>query len=609
MRSEYNHGMARNRKMTLVRQLSFAYVAIAVIPVIILVLITVTALIRERIDMIVRTSSVELDETETRVHSILDSVARLETSFQMRSDLISIIASPDTDWESYETVRFYIDEIEDIQRELFIASSVDNMHVFLFSDAVPERWPIILRSERMSMENLESPWNFSGRETVLGVSGTAASETVTHTTKLTHYGKQYGFLQIVINLSTILPEMYTPDDDGMQGDFAFSFSSGDLERIVPVDSMAMEDSIGPQLLEDAAVSALSMDEDRGTVTVSKGFVSYRFVFFRDDSTSLLFMKLCPTADILSAYSLYALCGVASFILIMAILLFLSIQATKRQTKALVAIMDGMVEVSKGNFDVNPPSIPLKAVDVKQAGDAFIAMTTQLRAALVEMQEKEALLADTQIKAMQNQINVHFLINTVESIKMQAMMNGDEGVEHSLDLLGELFRYSLRWKERMVVLREEIDYIQTYVELMNYRNDFHVDCIVDIDSSLEMLAVPKMILQPVVENAFRYSFDVTGEDGTIIIRAEDEDDRVLLAVANDGVPFDSKARIRVMDYLRHDVPERQRGSGSIGLKNIQERLFMFYGPDYNIEIWQEEGWTRISIPIGKGGGTHEDTGSR
>ena len=100
----------------------------------------------------------------------------------------------------------------------------------------------------------------------------------------------------------------------------------------------------------------------------------------------------------------------------------------------------------------------------------------------------------------------------------------------------------------------------------------------------------MILQPIVENAFKYSFNFTGSDGSIILKSEEVDDRVYINVMNDGVPFDDEKRKEVLDYLKRENPEKDSRSGAIGLKNIQQRLFMFYGDDYKIDIMEREGMT-------------------
>ena len=595
--------MHHRRKRTLTYRLLAAYMLIALLPIAMLVSVTAYAFQRQQVDMIIRASDSELDDSVIRIESIFESMASLETAFRMRSDLVDMLTSPDTDWQDFRTISFFIDELDEVQRELFLVPEIGTMHLFIYDEDVPERWPLILHASRLG--DTPPAWDYGWKDVIaddfqdtvyLAKSGVES-----------HYGRPYGILQTCVDLRTLLPEIFSTGDDGHQHDYAFHVSDGRIDRI---GSSGNRDSIPVSLLEEAAGMALERGDERGAIRLSGGLRFYDILYYHAATPSLLLIKVCPTEEIAATYFLYALGAVAIIILIMAFILFLSWRMTKRHTRTLIGIMDAMEEVAKGNFNAALPESEMNARDVEEARSAFVALTGQLRDALQAIKEQEQLLADTQIRAMQNQINVHFLINTVESIKMQAMINGDDSVEHSLDLLGELFRYSLRWKERFVPLSDELGYIDTYIELMNFRNDFNVAYHNEVDPAWYGIVVPKMLLQPFVENAFKHSFDIIGSDGNITICSEDGGDRVYLIVTNDGVVFDEDKRVATLEYLRKDVPEKSSGSSSIGIKNTQQRLFMFYGDDYSIMIRKDEQMrTQVIIPVRKGGSVYEDLDSR
>lgn len=596
--------MPRERKNTLAHRLLLTYALIALIPVIILVSIAAFALQKQQIDMIIETSNSELEETEARIDSVLESIARIETAYQMRTDLAIMLSSPEIDWNNYDTITSYIDEINEVQRELFLVSSVDDLHVYVYNDSIPERWPIILHSSRLEEADDYSSWDFSYKGIPLSISDSNEEDVVAHTIELSYYGRPYALLQTCVGIDSFFPEIYGLGDEGEQNDYVFTFSEDVVSRIVPSSYDVSNDSISRNVLDegiDRILYSIESGESRGIIKIFNGLKVYHMIYFYKENPSFLFIKVCPTEEINRTYALFFLGGVFFILAIMALLIIIVSYSTKRQTKALIGIMKAMGEVAKGNFDVVTPEDDIKTGDVYDAGKALVSLTAQLRNALIEMKNQEAMLADTQIRAMQNQINVHFLINTVESIKMQAMLNDDLDVEHSLELLGELFRYTLRWKERFVELKDELSYISSYIELMNFRNEYHIEYINLVASKWDTIKVPKMILQPIVENAFKYSFNITGSDGSLILKSEEVDDRIYINVMNDGVPFDDKKRKEVLDYLKRENPEKDSRSGAIGLKNIQQRLFMFYGDDYKIDIMEREGMTCVSIPIRKMGG--------
>ena len=601
--------MPRERKNTLAHRLLLTYALIALIPVIILVSIAAFALQKQQIDMIIETSNSELEETEARIDSVLESIARIETAYQMRTDLAIMLSSPEIDWNNYDTITSYIDEINEVQRELFLVSSVDDLHVYVYNDSIPERWPIILHSSRLEEADDYSSWDFSYKGIPLSISDSNEEDVVAHTIELSYYGRPYALLQTCVGIDSFFPEIYGLGDEGEQNDYVFTFSEDVVSRIVPSSYDVSNDSISRNVLDegiDRILYSIESGESRGIIKIFNGLKVYHMIYFYKENPSFLFIKVCPTEEINRTYALFFLGGVFFILAIMALLIIIVSYSTKRQTKALIGIMKAMGEVAKGNFDVVTPEDDIKTGDVYDAGKALVSLTAQLRNALIEMKNQEAMLADTQIRAMQNQINVHFLINTVESIKMQAMLNDDLDVEHSLELLGELFRYTLRWKERFVELKDELSYISSYIELMNFRNEYHIEYINLVASKWDTIKVPKMILQPIVENAFKYSFNITGSDGSLILKSEEVDDRIYINVMNDGVPFDDKKRKEVLDYLKRENPEKDSRSGAIGLKNIQQRLFMFYGDDYKIDIMEREGMTCVSIPIRKmGGGNYEN----
>ena len=163
------------------------------------------------------------------------------------------------------------------------------------------------------------------------------------------------------------------------------------------------------------------------------------------------------------------------------------------------------------------------------------------------------------------------------------------------------RYCLRWRVHIVTLNQEIDYIKSYIYLLNLRNDYEISLETEIPEGLENLKIPKMVLQPLVENAFNYAIEPLGENSSIKIYAHEDEknkDKVWLCVQDYG-PGISPENIEKIDlYLKNETYERD-SKGNIGIKNIQQRITLMCGKDYRVQIISElEKGTLVKIPISR-----------
>ena len=135
----------------------------------------------------------------------------------------------------------------------------------------------------------------------------------------------------------------------------------------------------------------------------------------------------------------------------------------------------------------------------------------------ESVQREVLLKDTAIRTMQNQINAHFIYNVLESIKMMAEIEEQYTISDSVTVFEEMLHYNMRWKTFLVTVQDELTYVQNYVELMNLRYDFTITLSIQMPENLYRQDIPKMPLQPIVENAITHGIEALDADAVIEIR--------------------------------------------------------------------------------------------
>lgn len=199
-------------------------------------------------------------------------------------------------------------------------------------------------------------------------------------------------------------------------------------------------------------------------------------------------------------------------------------------------------------------------------------------------EAEKNLQQAELKALQSQMNPHFLFNSLNVIARLAYLEGAEETKDMVHSLSDLLRYSLR-KEEIVTLREELNYIKDYIKIQKMRFDEKIEFVVDVDQSLLKYKIPFMSLQPMVENAIIHGLEPKGGEGIIKILSEDEADRLIIKIIDDGVGIEKDKIQEIIKTRERKVTETH--TSGMGINNVHQRLQHYYGSKYGVEIYSNE----------------------
>ena len=240
------------------------------------------------------------------------------------------------------------------------------------------------------------------------------------------------------------------------------------------------------------------------------------------------------------------------------------------------------------------------------------MLDRIQVLMKDKLDREILVKNTEIKALQNQINAHFIYNVLESIKMMAEIDEKYEISDAITALGELLRYNLKWVSSNVTIREEVAYIKNYIRLMNLRYDFVIILSVNIDEDIYRQSIPKMSLQPIVENAILHGIAELGEDATIYIKSTKLDGDFEITITDSGVGMDEEHRLVLEKKINGEMDDQESKHG-IGLKNVNYRIKMQFGEKYGLKVYSMEGcYTKITVllpmkPEPKGGSSSPPSG--
>ncbi|WP_270165546.1 sensor histidine kinase [Paenibacillus sp. SYP-B4298] len=262
------------------------------------------------------------------------------------------------------------------------------------------------------------------------------------------------------------------------------------------------------------------------------------------------------------------------------------------TRPIKALMRNMTLVEKGQFE-RLPAISSRD-EIGLLSHRFNQMSTELKQLVERIHQEEAEKATAEIQALQSQINPHFLYNTLGTIKWIASMQRADKIVDMTEALISLLRYAARYEGSMVPIREELDNIDHYMTIQNVRYYNLIEMVYEVDEELLDYRVPKLILQPIVENAIFHGLGESEEDGLITVRIFKETTKLHIQIADNGSGMDQET----LQSLKASMAARQGQSYGIGVRNVHRRIQLYFGEQYGITFTseQDEGTTfTITIP--------------
>ena len=287
--------------------------------------------------------------------------------------------------------------------------------------------------------------------------------------------------------------------------------------------------------------------------------------------------------------------VAAMLLVLCLLAMIIDQIVKRMLRQFYSILRSIRLVQKGDLSVR---IDAYANDeMGELGAQLNKMLDRIQELMDENMKRQMLVKNSEIRALQNQINAHFIYNVLESIKMMAEIDEKYEISDAITALGKLLRYSMRWVSGNVKLEEELEYIKSYMVLINLRYDYEIILALNLPEELLSQEIPKMSLQPIVENAILHGIEPLSEDSTMYIKGWIENDDCIIEISDTGQGM-TDAQVRALEDKINGAVEESGGNGhGIGLKNVQDRIHMSFGGNYGIRIASKYGcYTKIAIRL-------------
>lgn len=601
-------------RLSLQQKLIALYIIIIIIPIIIFISIYSSNLYDRAINEISIKSENALEIEKIHIKNNIETIRRTAQMVVSDIEFIDFVKSRN-EANVAELIDFRMNELSNVTRLQANNPAIENIRLYTTNPYITEMWPILFKEQRI----LKKPW----REEVINRNGMEVwwfdqqTDDVLerlpsqNTSKISllrelDYPKDehLGIIEINMYLKNFFPKMYGTMNDP---DSVYVVLDKDMNMIRNFHHTFFEDEgIDPEELK--LQFSKSKHEGTGSFQFNNNETPYLVITaYIDDLDAYLL-------NVISLESLYAetaktkIVIFSGIIFLVIILSFVTYVLVLLLLKKMYKLKDSMKRVEEGDFSID---VEVKGQDeISELAYHFKSMLGKMNGLIAEAVNKQAAAKETELKALKTQIDSHFLYNTLENIKMMAEIEGEYAISDAVTSLGEMMRYNLKWKNDFVILEEELNYIKNYVDIMNLRLDGLLTLEIDVPDELRDQEVLKMSLQPIIENAVKHGIIPHQQKNAGILRvsARYSDDDVLIEIKDNGVGMTTEECESLnlsIQTGRENKGFDSKGGNGIGIHNVNERIQLYYGPEYGVFVKSVKGeftMVTVSMPckIMKGG---------
>lgn len=402
--------------------------------------------------------------------------------------------------------------------------------------------------------------------------------------------KRLGTLCIELYQDRYLSKLLRQDSDLKDTERSLVDENGDF--ILEYNSMGRKLGFTEEMYQEQ-IEQVDIAKDMQDILLEEE----RYIYFQDsiERTGWKMIQVVPYDAVFAKLNYYRNFTYLSNFICLAILLFIDNHTANRIGKALIRLRDAMKQVRKGNF-INLENNE-KNVEVREIFDDFNNMSNKLGRLFEENRKITEEKEECRLLALQTQIQPHFLFNTLNGIKWLCIIESAPTAERMIESLGHILEYSLGKPRDCVTLKEELNCLTHYIELQKMRYGNIFDVFYQIDSKLEKLEVPVLILQPLVENSIVHGIREKDERGEIFVKAKIKENEIVISVEDNGEGISAE---RLNQILNKGANEK-----NIGVINVKERMELYYR-DSKFEIESKEGvGTIVKMILRKGEIRNED----
>ncbi len=530
------------------------------------------------------------DNMATRIDSV-----NMSTQFFLSDDSLKQVLNASVSGEELSTedwLKFKNMEVSSLERLVNNNPLLYSVRAYAVNDQVQEMMPILYSRKRMEKQSWAEKenytgWNYNYTDNIF------SSYTMDQNRKIMSLITQVedrnngtiGVIEAAMTMENMFPSLYESIEDEWSCFYTDSGENYFGENRKP-ESEKLIEVIKPGHLEDGEIMTGYKESGRKKLVVSG-------MYIREMSGTLICVKDI-TSDInrVRWNRLLFIIGMAVLTIFLALVINLIVQHLLGK---FYDILKSIRNVQKGDLSVVIPECGND--EMGELGTQINKMLERIKQLMNDNLNREMLAKNSEIRALQNQINAHFIYNVLESIKMMAEIDEEYAISDAVTSLAKLLRYSMKWVSGNVLVEQELEYIKNYMALINLRFDYEIYLSLNIPELILKQEIPKMSLQPIVENAICHGIEQMAEDTNIYIKGLLEGDDCVIEITDAGKGMTEDEVKRLKQKIAGEIDSNGGSGNGIGLKNVQDRIHIAFGEKYGIEIASMIGcYTKIRVRI-------------
>ena len=529
------------------------------------------------------------DNMATRIDSV-----NMSTQFFLSDDSLKQVLNASVSGEELSTedwLKFKNVEVSSLERLVNNNPLLYSVRVYAVNDQVQEMMPILYSRKRMEKQSWAEKedytgWNYNYTDNIFSYTMYQNRKIMSLITQVEDRNNgTIGVIEAAMTMENMFPSLYESIEDEWS---CFYTDNGEKyfgENRKP-ESEKLIEVIKPRHLEDGELMTSYKESGRKKLVVSG-------MYIREMSGTLICVKdITSNINRVRWSRLLFFIGMAVLTVFLALVINLIVQHLLRK---FYEILKSIRNVQKGDLSVVIPECGND--EMGELGTQINKMLERIKQLMNDNLNREMLAKNSEIRALQNQINAHFIYNVLESIKMMAEIDEEYAISDAVTSLGKLLRYSMKWVSGNVLVEQELEYIKNYMALINLRFDYEIYLSLNIPELILKQEIPKMSLQPIVENAICHGIEQMAEDTNIYIKGLLEGDDCVIEITDAGKGMTEDEVKRLKQKIAGEIDSNGGSGNGIGLKNVQDRIHIAFGEKYGIEIASMIGcYTKIRVRI-------------
>ncbi|MBC8060502.1 MAG: histidine kinase [Clostridiaceae bacterium] len=593
--------------LSLRNKLIIAYILIIAIPIIV---VSVFGLMKYKSYMLADVISESRYELQLEIEHINSNKETMEGNAQMvlgDSSILSLIGI-ERELTVEELTDFNNNTLKNIMRIQFNNPNISDINLFVNNKNITlEMWPLLYSEDRIYKsdwynkvisKNGKECWylNHDDKDIDLRIHTDQGNMVSLYTEIRQPKSKHLGILKVNMPTKVFFQKMYSNDTKAKSQLFII-----DGENTIFTNEntkLFKDEGMDRNFLKNQFMKYKGTNADNFVADFNGKNSIVVFKYIKSLNAYILSVSSVETSyKYIKSIQILFIIGTVFLIFILSIVTYFITSMILKQLKSMIQSMKKM-QLGDFNIDINERSND----EIGELAHNFRKMLRKINELILDAVEKKSLAKETELRSLQTQIDAHFIYNVLENIKMMAEMDEKYLISDSLTSLGSMMRYNMKWEKEYINLSHEITHIKNYISLMNIRFDNNIELDLDIQEGLLEHEVLKMSIQPIIENCIKHALIkiIRTKKGNISLSVKSDGNIITVIVIDNGIGMSPEWVEILNNWINGDsnrIIDDEKESTGIGLRNVNERIKLYYGEQCGITVHSEIGfYTKVIMTM-------------